>query len=336
MSHALDKLYPQPSSLIRISELEAGTEIPLMVRPEVENLDLVNWARENLELIETLLFQHGALLFRGFTLTSLSSFREFAEATSEGLMSYSEPSTTRTELTERIYTTTEYPATEKIALHSEMSYSNVWPMKIWFHCVRPADAGGETPIGDTRKVFNLLDPKITDNFNRKKIMYVRNYGAGLGLSWETVFNTTDKSSVENYCRENHVEYEWIDETRLRTRHVRQAIAKHPRTGQSVWFNQAHIHNILNFPAEFREALLSMVESKEFPLDINCVYGDGSPIEASVLEEIRDVYAQSTISFPWLSGDVLMLDNMLISHGRNPFSGPRKVVVTMGEPYRAEP
>ena len=80
--------------------------------------------------------------------------------------------------------------------------------------------------------------------------------------------------------------------------------------------------------------ISMVKSREFPLDINCVYGDGSPIEASVLEEIRGVYQKSTVAFPWRNGDVMMLDNMMVSHGRNPFSGPRKIVVTMGDPCSA--
>jgi hypothetical protein len=28
----------------------------------------------------------------------------------------------------------------------------------------------------------------------------------------------------------------------------------------------------------------------------------------------------------------MIDNMLVAHGRNPFSGPRKIVVGMAQPF----
>jgi hypothetical protein len=34
----------------------------------------------------------------------------------------------------------------------------------------------------------------------------------------------------------------------------------------------------------------------------------------------------------LNGDILLVDNMLMGHGRNSFVGPRKVLVAMAEPY----
>jgi len=45
-----------------------------------------------------------------------------------------------------------------------------------------------------------------------------------------------------------------------------------------------------------------------------------------------VLDQQRIVFPWLTGDVLMLDNMLTAHARDPFEGPRKVVVAMAQSY----
>jgi len=44
----------------------------------------------------------------------------------------------------------------------------------------------------------------------------------------------------------------------------------------------------------------------------------------------EVYRQSAVNFPWQEGDILMPDNMLTAHGRNPFTGQRKIVVAMGE------
>ena len=72
--------------------------------------------------------------------------------------------------------------------------------------------------------------------------------------------------------------------------------------------------------------------REEDLPRNAFYGDGSKIEASVLEEINEIYQQETVTFPWQEGDILMLDNMLVAHGRKPFIGPRKVLVGMAEPF----
>ena len=71
---------------------------------------------------------------------------------------------------------------------------------------------------------------------------------------------------------------------------------------------------------------------EEDLPNNTYYGDGSPIEPSVLDEIRDAYLKETVVFPWLKGDLLMLDNMLVAHGRAPFTEPRKILVGMADPY----
>ncbi len=78
----------------------------------------------------------------------------------------------------------------------------------------------------------------------------------------------------------------------------------------------------------RESLLAMFREEDLPR--NCYYGDGSPIENSVMQEVLEVYRHSAVNFPWQEGDILMLDNMLTAHGRNPFAGPRKIVVAMGE------
>lgn len=313
------------------ANVEPGVEAPVIIRPEHGGDDLCTWARANREQIDSLLVRHGAILFRGFDIDSISGFGEFARATSDSLMDYSDPSTSRAELASRIYTSTEYPATEIIPLHNEMSYSNTWPLKIWFYCETPARMGGQTPIGDSRKVLELISPRTRQRFLEKGVMYVRNYGDGIGLGWQTAFGTTSKQAVEDYCSQNRIEYEWRSGGRLRTRQVRPATARHPKTGATVWFNQAHIHHISSLAPDLREALLTMVESKEFPLDINSLYGDGSPIEPSELEELRNAYKQVTVAFVWQKGDIMMLDNMLTAHGRSPFVGPRRVLVTMGEP-----
>jgi hypothetical protein len=83
-----------------------------------------------------------------------------------------------------------------------------------------------------------------------------------------------------------------------------------------------------------QALLDVFKEEDLPS--NSYYGDGTPIENSVLDEIRGVFNECSAKFPWQAGDVLMVENMLLAHGRNPFSGPRKVVVAMAGPYSEQP
>jgi alpha-ketoglutarate-dependent taurine dioxygenase len=318
------------AELVRTEYLEQGSTLPLVVKPNFQNLDLAEWAKSQLELIQTQLLKHGAILFRDFNINSADKFRRFAQSISPTLLKYKERSTPRTEVGGEIYTATEYSADQRIPLHNENAYSFEWPLKLWFLCLQPATEGGQTPIADSRKVTRLLDPKIKERFVRKKVMYVRNYGEGIDLSWQTTFQTTDKSAVEDYCRKAFIEFEWREKNQLRTRQVRPATAIHPVTGETIWFNQAHLFHVSSLEPSLREALLALV--KEENLSRNTYYGDGTPIETSILDEIRGVYEDVAVTFSWHEGDVLMLDNMLTAHGRTSFIGPRKVLVAMAETF----
>lgn len=161
-------------------------------------------------------------------------------------------------------------------------------------------------------------------------MYVRNYGAGIDLSWEEAFQTTDRAVVEAYCRQAPLAFEWRAGNRLRTRQIRHAVTQHPRTREMVWFNQAHLFHLTNLEPAVRQAMAETFSPDELPR--NVYYGSGAPIEDDVLEEIRTVYQAASIRFPWQPGDVLLLDNVLIAHGRRSFTGARKIIVAMAEPF----
>jgi alpha-ketoglutarate-dependent taurine dioxygenase len=318
-------------TLAQMTVLDSEKAWPLVVEANVVGVDLAEWAAGHLQDLQARLLKTGAILFRNFNVDSIDKFKKFVHLISPELLEYNERSTPRTEVSGEIYTATEYPADECITLHNESAYSANWPMKIWFYCAQPAVQGGETPIADSRKVFEQIEPKIKERLIEKKVMYVRNYSDGVDLPWQTVFQTTDRRAVEDYCRSASIEFEWKDATHLRTRQIRPAIATHPVTGEIVWFNQAHLFHVSSLAPALRESLLSLVEETELPR--NSYYGDGSALEESVLDEIREVYRESAVTFPWQQGDVLMLDNMLAAHGRMSFTGPRKVLVAMAESYR---
>jgi len=318
-----------PTELVKVELLQPGQPLPLVLQPTVDGVNLVTWAANNREWLETQLLQHGGILFRNFQV-GIAEFEQLIQAISGDLLEYSYRSTPRTQVSGNIYTSTEYPAAQFIPLHNEMAYSRNWPMKIWFFCVQAAKQGGATPIADSRKVFDRIDPKIKQRFQQQQVMYVRNYGGNIDLPWQTVFQTADKSEVEKYCRQVGIEFAWGSDDRLRTRQVCQAIATHPKTGETVWFNQAHLFHISSLPPDVQQSLLTAFSEEDLPR--NTYYGDGSPIENAVLDAIREIYQQESITFPWQDGDLLMLDNMLAAHGRKPFVGPRKVVVGMAEPF----
>ena len=316
--------------LVRLGTLEGFGEFPLVLEPNTGDVSLASWAAANRERIETLLLERGALLFRGFRVDSIERFQEAARAVTPDLLDYKERAAPRREVASKVYTSTEFPADQWIPLHHEMSYSRNWPAKLWFYCDQPAAEGGRTPIVDDRLILGRIRPEIQRPFLEKQVMYVRNYGEGVDLPWQQAFQTEDRAEVKAYCRKAGMELEWRGKDRLRTRTVRPATVTHPRTGVQLWFNHAHMFHVSNLDSGTRQVLLGQFAPDELPR--NAFYGDGSPIPDEVLEEIRQIYRDAAVAFPWQRGDLLLLDNFLASHGREPFVGPRRIVVAMAELY----
>jgi alpha-ketoglutarate-dependent taurine dioxygenase len=319
------------AALVRIGTLAPGQPLPLVVEPLIGGeLDLTEWVRSNLDRVEREVLAHGAVLFRGFGLSDVAGFERFARVVAPELANYVEGSSPRIMLGDKVYTSTEYPPEYFVSLHNELSYAHRWPGKLLFFCAVEPAAGGETPIADSRQVLARLSPELRERFVDKGVKYVRNLHGdrGAGLSWQTVFETADRARVEEYCREGEIEHAWKDDGGLWTSQVRKAVATHPRTGERVWFNQVDQWHPSNLGAEVARALRATTREEELP--INAYHGDGSPLLEADLEEVRQAYRDVMVTFPWRRGDVLVVDNMLVAHGRMPFTPPRRVMVAMGD------
>jgi alpha-ketoglutarate-dependent taurine dioxygenase len=313
-----------PRELVKTSTL--GDRI-LLIEPAVENVNVINWAGNQRTFLENELLKYGAVLLRGFNVGSVQSFEAVAAAISQELFGeYGD--LPREDVGGKVYGSTPYPADKPILFHNESSHLPRWPMKIFFHCVQAAVQGGETPIVDCRRIYQQLPSAIRDRFAQRKLMYVRNYIEGLDVSWQSFFKTTDRAVAEASCRQAGMAYEWLSNNTLRTRQLCQAVASHRVTGEAVFFNQIQLHHVSCLEPAVRETLLSMYRPDELPR--NVYYGDGAPIEDSLVQEICELYRANSIGFPWRAGDVLMLDNMLTAHGRNPYFGPRRIVVAMAQ------
>jgi alpha-ketoglutarate-dependent taurine dioxygenase len=318
------------AALVSTGRLPGLDVMPLLVQPALGD-DLIAWAQAHREMIDRQLDTYGALLFRGFPLAAADDFERFVGAGTGGSLEYTERSSPRSRVSGKIYTSTDYPPEMPIFLHNEQSYNQSFPLRILFFCLVPAAQGGATPIADVRRVYRRIDPAVRRRFAREGYLYVRNFGDGLGLTWQEAFGTGDPAAVERYCAANDIAVEWKPRDRLRTRQLRRAAGLHPRTGQPVWFNHLTFFHVSTLEPQVQQVLLAELAPEDLPN--NTWHADGSPIEPQVMEHLRAAYRAETLSFAWQRGDVLMLDNMLTAHARQSFTGARQVVVAMAAPCR---
>lgn len=305
-----------------------GQFLPLVVYPDDQQLDLLILASAHRELIRQKLLVHGGILFRGFRDVTLDTFRHLIKVLSGEPLEYMERSSPRHEIKDYIYTSTDTPRQQSIFLHNEQSYNVAWPMGIFFYCLVPAQSGGATPLADCRRIYQRVSERTRLRFE-DGYCYVRHFGSGLGLTWQEAFQAERRDEVEEYCRLNDIRFAWEANDGFSTRQVRPAVELHPETGEATWFNHLTFFNVATLGKAIAEALLSFGEAQ---LPNNTYYADGADIESSVLAELRAAYEAETVKFDWRAGDILMLDNMLVAHGREPFTPPREVAVGMAEPY----
>lgn len=316
--------------LVSAECLHPKSLLPLVIQPNELQINLETWVEDNRAFIELNLLKHGAILFRGFNIGTVEGFERFVRAVCGEAMQYRERSSPRSQVGENIYTSTDYPAGLSIFPHNEHSYSHTWPMKLFFYCKTPPSRGGETPVADTRRILKRISPQIVDRFVTKKWMYVRNFGEGVGLPWQSAFQTDDRALVEKYCREHDIEFEWRSEGRLKTRQIREAVRRHPESGELVWFNHATFFHHSTLDPSILRPLREQFAEEDLPN--NTYYGDASPIEDWALDELREAYRQERVIFSWREGDLILLDNMLTAHAREPFAGPRMILFAMAEPF----
>jgi alpha-ketoglutarate-dependent taurine dioxygenase len=286
--------------------------------------------REHRALLTARLLEHGALLFRGFDVRTVGAFDAFAGAVSDRRGDYIYRSTPRTRVGSGIFTASEYPPDEEIPLHNENSYQRSWPTSIAFCCVTPAVSGGATPIADMREVTRDLGAERVDRFEARRVRYIRHYQPYVDLPWQTVFQTPDPVEATRYCTINDIECQWLEPGVLRTTQVCQGVARHAVTGERLWFNQAHLFHLSSLGREEQQLLLDTVGAERLPR--NACHGDGGHIAADDLDAVRAAFRAHAVTFPWQAGDVLMLDNMQVAHGRERYRGRREVLTVMLDPW----
>ncbi|WP_433393283.1 TauD/TfdA family dioxygenase [Micromonospora sp. KLBMP9576] len=276
------------------------------------------------------LVEHGGLLFRGFDVGGVEGFDRAVRALSGEPLVYTERSSPRHAIAGRVYTSTDYPPDEEIFLHNENSYQARWPLTLFFYCITPPQTRGATPLADVRRVYAGIDATVREEFVRRRWMVVRNFHADFGTPWQHVFGTDDRTEVEAYAVANRIELEWRGNDGLRTRAVRDAVHHRPGSDTPRWFNHATFFHVSSLAKDLQEGLLALFGTEGLPA--NTYYGDGGEIPADVVEHLRAAYKAATVRFDYRRDDVLVVDNMTAAHGREPFTGPRRIAVAMAEPH----
>jgi alpha-ketoglutarate-dependent taurine dioxygenase len=177
-----------------------------------------------------------------------------------------------------------------------------------------------------RRITAAIGERLLDRFEERGVRYVRHYRRYTDLPWQVVFQAEDPEQVAAFCRAADIEHEWLDGETLRTSQVAHGAATHPVTGERLYFNQAHLFHVSSLAAEAARSLIQLFGADRLPR--HATYGDGEAIAPADLDHARAAFRQHEISFPWQCGDVLLLDNMQVAHGRQPFRGPRKVLAAL--------
>jgi alpha-ketoglutarate-dependent taurine dioxygenase len=302
---------------------------PPTVRPVGSCPNPATWAAEHRHAVDHVLREHGVLLLRGFDVATPDAFDALASKLVKRLHGeYGDLPHEKD--SDRIYQSTPYPPERLILFHHESSHMPEWPRRQFFCCIEPAAEGGATPIVDGRQVYSALPAEIRDLFTTKGICYIRNFIEGLDVAWPDMFGTHDRAEVEDRCRAQGVSCEWLPDGSLRTRQWTPAVTPHPETGEPVFFNQLLLHHPACLDEPTRQALLALFGSDESEFPRGVCYGDGSPIPDATVRALADLYGSLARRFHWQRGDVLVLDNMMVAHGRDPFRGDRKILVAMGD------
>ncbi|WP_407838826.1 TauD/TfdA family dioxygenase [Streptomyces sp. DSM 116496] len=274
------------------------------------------------------LVKEKALVFRGFGITP-QTLDAALDRLLPNRLAYVHGNSPRTKVGGNVYTSTEYPQEFTISMHNEMSYAHAWPSRLAFFCQVQPGSGGATPVLDAERWLAVLDPEVREAF-AGGVRYVQNLhdGYGLGKSWQDTFETGERADVEAFLKNAGAEWEWRRDGSLRVESHRPSTTRHPVTGVEVWFNQADQWHPAGLGDETAAELAQILSEDEMPQSVR--FADGSPIPAEYVAQVRDRGLEAAVDVDWRTGDLLLIDNVLLAHGRRPFTGDRRVLVAMSD------
>lgn len=258
----------------------------------------------------------GAVLFKEYN-ADLDAFNAFAARFSTDFMTYKGGGYIRRTVNDGVDKTLlsvsydygrEKQDTFGLPLHGEMYYVDNRPVMLWFYCVRPANADGETTVCDGSLVYRELSPATRTLFNSKRLKYTRHYFDG---EWQKIYQTDDINEAEQFCKANGLQVKVDRAARaIHTEYVQPGVI-HSRWGNHT----VYINNIL--PVIWQEQMGRQTSIVRFE--------DGSKIPQEVVDEVVKVQQRLLVPIAWERTDFVMIDNTRVQHGRRAFTDPNREV-----------
>lgn len=298
--------------------------------------EAIAWARAHRSEINDLVLRYGAVVLRNFPTSTAEDFSRFLQIFPTYLRGYRGGAGTRAKLAPGVMEATQLAADLRILMHSEMAYATQYPPRLAFFCRKPAEAGGETPIADMRKFMRLLPRELDAYLEANGSRVVRNCApAGSpearvedhidNRGWDQAFETDDRTEVESICRDLGTQPIWHDDGSLTLVTDMDVFTTHPMTGER--FYRSYIHTQAAFEGAERRELTEALRSKQ-KMPSQQLTRKGEPFPAERAAQINALFDAATVAWPWQAGDIMILDNLAVAHGRAPYRGEREVQVGM--------
>lgn len=287
--------------------LESGS---LILNSEKESL--LNLEKET---VINGLKRFGFVIIRGFE-TNTERFKQFSNSICTEFMPYVGGAYNKRETIngdKTLLTVTGANLRFAVPLHGEMHYTKNKPDVLWFYCVTPALKDGETTVCDGIAVYNALSNSTKELFLTKKIKYIRSYPKEI---WQDIYKTDDLAQVADICKGNETKLEIQEDKSIATEYLCSAIIDSKYSQE-----KAFVNNILPVTTqeEIQGSKASLVR-----------FEDGSKIPSEVISELKEVTEKLTINVSWQPGDIVLVDNSRMLHGRRAFAdNQREIYVRLG-------
>jgi hypothetical protein len=250
--------------------------------------------------------ERGALLFRGFACSS-DAFAAFADSLSRRTLRALHVGPNRERVPGDEHSVTVDLGQSWVGFHLEMGYSPARPDLLWLHCLRPAARDGQTLVADGVTMLAEMDPALEAIFRARRLRY-RFRGA--------------ERSVWSLFAGEPLDREQALERLRRVPGVRVA------AGAGDTLDLEYVTAAIQPTRHGGEAFacsLMIFDGDTVSFD------DGAPIDRGLRLEIAALASRCSVEIGWRAGDVLLLDNSRVMHGRMPFDDrARRIHVRMSD------
>ena len=306
-------------------------QFPLVYRLQDNTCELeavAAWLTQNRTALLGELDRHGAILLRNFPLRDGATFDRCVRAFGLNNFAYknSLSNAVRHNVTERVFTANEAPADVAIYLHHEMAQTPFYPSRLFFFCEQAPESGGETPLCRSDILLEKLQQRIPAFIHRCQELGVRytnvmpaedDAGSGQGRSWRSTLRVDSPRMAETKLQALGYNWQWLKDDNLRVTTATLPAVRQLPDGRRVFFNQ-----LIAACRGWQDARNQANKSIS--------YGDGSDFESAHLAALVEISDRLTVALPWETGDLALVDNFLVMHGRRPFRGKRRVLASLVE------